>query len=864
MAYWPDTGTGVDTQPARKPVQSAIRKYFTEGGIGQAPTVPGGDWFNQMTNEVLNVLEAAGIEPSKTDDDQLLQAILRVSKAMSAREALRRTYAEAGFNLVSGSFELGGTVTTSTDVLLYEADGKAYSFSGTLPHHVDADSAPGNEPGMWQDQSLSTFRNQLTVPGGASLLGEEGGGTIQNKLDYLSAAAESDSKSLFRYKLKRKLPLTPSIVASVVAVQGYQYLYPQAFSYGRNGDIFINFSSNDQLATWVVKFDSAGSAVSIFKAYDGLSEVSHFYTVAGVDYYVTGGKGTLRTFIVTSLPAGESVQTPVSVKSTDVYFGGCGYDTKRMLLEEWETPLGTVTRRNRFFVYNFETSQREHSVTLPFQIVGAASGGPYDDITHKTQGFATFSGGMYLSHGRQSDGTELDVNHATGVSLFNWQGNAVLTGLVTASAFNQYLIGLGLSPTRVENEGIAIGEDGFPHVLHIYLDSSSSSSATEGIVISSVGEPFDYVDLSGGAIAPITATYYGKSADGLKNPYTGETMDTMSKIFDFMVATDRQEYWFYTNTATVADLDGSSFPGSTMVRIYNQNNTTFFYETINAGVQTWWFSGTPYSKNYMSWSGAGKSTDITNTISGSDAGREITGGSGGNGNTVYGHLSGQKITDGKGNTDIGQNAGREATTANNQTNIGRGAGRYQLDGVTPNNYDFTTCIGYNAFVSGPNQIQLGGSGSTPYAYAALQTRSDERDKAEWHEIDGDLAVAFVRGLQSGFYKLDLRDDYYEEYEEQIGVDDDGNPIMDIKHRAIPKDGSKKRNRWHAGYLSQQVKSLMDALGIDFGMYQDHSVNGGCDVLTLAYEQSIPLISKAVDVAFERIGEIEQRLKKLEG
>lgn len=76
MAYWPDTGTGVDTQPARKPVQSAIRKYFTEGGIGQAPTVPGGDWFNQMTNEVLNVLAEAGIEPSKFDDDQLLQAIL--------------------------------------------------------------------------------------------------------------------------------------------------------------------------------------------------------------------------------------------------------------------------------------------------------------------------------------------------------------------------------------------------------------------------------------------------------------------------------------------------------------------------------------------------------------------------------------------------------------------------------------------------------------------------------------------------------------------------------------------------------------------------------------------------------------------
>lgn len=151
--YWPDTQTGVDVEPARKPVASAVRKFFTEGGLGQAPTVPGGDWFNQITNELLNVLAAAGIDPSKTDDDQLLQAINGISKALSAREALRRTYAEAGYALVPGSFELGGTVSTATDVLLYEADGKAYSFSGTLPHTVDGDSAPSDEPGMWTDRS---------------------------------------------------------------------------------------------------------------------------------------------------------------------------------------------------------------------------------------------------------------------------------------------------------------------------------------------------------------------------------------------------------------------------------------------------------------------------------------------------------------------------------------------------------------------------------------------------------------------------------------------------------------------------------------------------------------------------------------
>jgi hypothetical protein len=76
--YWPDTNTGVDIEPARKPVASLVRKYFTEGGAGQATTVPGGDFFNQLTNEILNVVLAAGLSPSKTEDDQLLTAMERL------------------------------------------------------------------------------------------------------------------------------------------------------------------------------------------------------------------------------------------------------------------------------------------------------------------------------------------------------------------------------------------------------------------------------------------------------------------------------------------------------------------------------------------------------------------------------------------------------------------------------------------------------------------------------------------------------------------------------------------------------------------------------------------------------------------
>lgn len=122
--YWPDTQTGVDVEPARKPVASAVRKFFTEGGLGQAPTVPGGDWFNQITNELLNVLAAAGIDPSKADDDQLLQAI----QALSIE--LRNQLADIdGANLIgSMSYaDLRSYVGTATKIYIY---GRENVFDG--------------------------------------------------------------------------------------------------------------------------------------------------------------------------------------------------------------------------------------------------------------------------------------------------------------------------------------------------------------------------------------------------------------------------------------------------------------------------------------------------------------------------------------------------------------------------------------------------------------------------------------------------------------------------------------------------------------------------------------------------------------
>ena len=94
------------------------------------------------------------------------------SKVIS-REALRRTYAEAGYNLVDGSFEEGGTLTAATDVLLQKSTGAVYAWTGAYPvggYGV----APGTDPTAVAGYASHTgvvLRSQLASSDGADLIG---------------------------------------------------------------------------------------------------------------------------------------------------------------------------------------------------------------------------------------------------------------------------------------------------------------------------------------------------------------------------------------------------------------------------------------------------------------------------------------------------------------------------------------------------------------------------------------------------------------------------------------------------------------------------------------------------------------------
>jgi hypothetical protein len=158
-------------------------------------------------------------------------------------------------------------------------------------------------------------------------------------------------------------------------------------------------------------------------------------------------------------------------------------------------------------------------------------------------------------------------------------------------------------------------------------------------------------------------------------------------------------------------------------------------------------------------------------------------------------------------------------------------------------------------VTGDNQIQLGDSSTTVYYYN-IATRSDIRDKTDIEDIP--IGLNFINKLKPKFFKWNYREDYLcRDTSGQIIYDQSKNPIY------FEQDGTKKRYRPHAGLIAQDVKQAMDDSSIDFGIYQDHTVNGGKDVKTLSYMELIPVLIKAVQDLSAKNDALEARIKILE-
>jgi hypothetical protein len=215
-----------------------------------------------------------------------------------------------------------------------------------------------------------------------------------------------------------------------------------------------------------------------------------------------------------------------------------------------------------------------------------------------------------------------------------------------------------------------------------------------------------------------------------------------------------------------------------------------------------------------------------------------------NNSSIIGYRAGNELTTASASVAIGYRALTQLTGATNCVAIGSDALRLMTDGSNPSGTGTSRIgIGAGSRVSGDNQVQLGDSSSTTYVYGTVQNRSDARDKADVR--DTVLGLDFINALRPVDYKWDMRDDY-------IIANDDGTVTK------LPKDGSKTRARFHHGLIAQDVQALIEKTGIDFGGFQDHAKAGGCDVLSIGYDELIAPLIKAVHELSARVVELEAK------
>jgi hypothetical protein len=213
----------------------------------------------------------------------------------------------------------------------------------------------------------------------------------------------------------------------------------------------------------------------------------------------------------------------------------------------------------------------------------------------------------------------------------------------------------------------------------------------------------------------------------------------------------------------------------------------------------------------------------------------------GNGIVCIGGNAGQAITTGTNCTIVGVSSGATQTTQSNNSIFGYNS---KCTDSSPSNLPRSNCgifgDSISNVLSGDNEIQIGKSTTTVYTYASA-TRSDARDKADIR--DTELGLNFISKLKPRQYRFNYRSDYK--------VENADGTITEL-----PNDGSKKRNRFHNGFLAQELEQAAKELNTDFAGIKHGCVNAGSDVYNVDYIELIAPMVKAIQ-------ELEARIKILE-
>lgn len=241
-------------------------------------------------------------------------------------------------------------------------------------------------------------------------------------------------------------------------------------------------------------------------------------------------------------------------------------------------------------------------------------------------------------------------------------------------------------------------------------------------------------------------------------------------------------------------------------------------------------------------------------------------------------------------------------------------------------YTNSFVLGQSASATTSNQVLLGNDSMKPYAYGALTVLSDRRDKTDISDFEYD-PLDFINRLNPVQYRMDPRVAYTREEEiseaqyealdehsrkhkvreipvytlgdvQYVELLDEDKPdrykavltsnvyrsredallaygegadeVLEeqtgtIKLLTVQLDsnGDFAGKRYHNGFIAQEVRDVADDMGFDFAGINDHSVNGGEDMISLTYEEFISPMVAAIQELTKQNKELTARIEALE-
>ncbi len=411
---------------------------------------------------------------------------------------------------------------------------------------------------------------------------------LRDRLDNLDSFVKN---KIFKKSVFKQLPLRFPDYDTIVVQEAVSYIYPQSFTMDwDNREIFIVYSPDEVSSStkrWVVVYDFDANYKCVFHAGDAGGEGIVVKTEGTDRYlYVKTTGSSLGKFLITTLPTNLSDIIPISEYDVGLYYD-FSYRNGVWLVEQSGASLGSYIRRSSFSYYN-DNFQLIGTINIRPDI-GGYFNGSYSNYIPKRQGIALGNGFIVQGAGGfYRQGNTITPYTYQGIKILNTSGELISEGVVDPSKMINILNNNGYVSNRVETESVHVDPNGEIYSLVVINGSTNDpETLSSGLVIfHELSTDKDALDLSSIALTYpridpsfVESGVFPRSGDGnMYDPFTGNKLDTLDKILDFMLGTDLKAFCFYSSSVTVFDINGVAIPTSNLVTIRNANNGTFMMD----------------------------------------------------------------------------------------------------------------------------------------------------------------------------------------------------------------------------------------------------------------------------------------------